>query len=138
MLLEDEGQIRALYILLSNLKYTVIDSSDIFRFVPTSKIDEVHELLRNRLYDKITESKGIDFANQWLLDTSFKFGSEESLNITNKIDKWDKTKCLYYKNFNNSQLEELARSFIKPFDNSPEEVSKLVEFIKNKIDASCL
>lgn len=42
----DEGQIRALNILLSNIKYSDIDVNEIFRFVPKSKINEIHGALR--------------------------------------------------------------------------------------------
>jgi hypothetical protein len=137
MEISDEGQLRALYLLLSKLKYSDIDTDDLFHLVPKSKINEVHELIRNYFYNKILESNGEAYANHWLIDTSFKFESDCTQNIIAKIDKWDKVKCSYYKSFDNTQLEELARSLIKPFDNNSEDVAKLVDYIKNKINNTC-
>lgn len=130
----NEDQIRALLILLDNLKYSEVENAEVFKLCPKSQIDEIHAELRKFYYEKFLSSESKEAANKWLERFSFKFDDWQEERIRNRIDSWGLSKNEYYKGFNDSELEELARGLIRPYDDNTEEVVKLVQYIKDRLN----
>lgn len=130
--IKDFSQIRALYTLLSNIKYSE-GNDHILKYVSTQKLDEILKSLREAFYNEILKERGLSAAKRWMWDTSFSMNSEEGKQLKEKIDNWPQSVCLLYREYSEDQLKELAYSLVFPFDDNRDEVEVLLEYIKQRI-----